>query len=173
MRHVSRELTKSLLIGSLTKSNLEPKIPNQICWHLTTNSQTCLAKASFSRDGWNHLLCLFNIMRFSDVFWHPFQKFSLSLSSQIAPCDWCHVGTRTRRNLEWWILRWQKPDLPIWWLHGQCKEGCLATKIGTSGQSGEWRQQQKSWRSLRKLGYFGLELRSRKFPSESYKRRFI
>ena len=67
---------------------------------------------------------------------------SLSLSSNIAPCDWCHVETRTRHNFECWVSggkgqTYQSGDAR------SLQRGCLATKIGTSGQSGEWRQQKK------------------------------
>ena len=58
-----RELTELLLIGCLTESALEPKI--QIKYVDTKNQLAdILTKGSFSRDEWNHLLCVFNIMSF-------------------------------------------------------------------------------------------------------------
>ena len=59
-----RELTESLLIGCFDRINLEPKI--QIKYVDTKNQLAdILTKGSFSRDEWNHLLCLSNIMCFS------------------------------------------------------------------------------------------------------------
>ena len=95
MRHVTRT-HRVALDWLFDRINLEPKI--QIKYVDTKNQLAdMLNKENFSRDEWNHLLCLFIIMSFS-TFWQPFQKFSLS--SQRAPCDWCHVETRTRHNLE-------------------------------------------------------------------------
>ena len=66
----------------LDRINLEPKIAD------------ILTKRRFSRDEWNHLLCLFNIMSFSTYSGRPFVKFFLS--NQTARRDWCHVETGDR-----------------------------------------------------------------------------
>ena len=52
------------MIGCSTESTFEPKIQIK---YVDTNNQLAdmLTKASFTRDEWNHLLCLFNIMSFS------------------------------------------------------------------------------------------------------------
>ena len=65
MRHVSRT-TELLLIGCLVESIWTPRSKSNI---LTPkpNSQTILTKGNFSRDEWNHLLCLFNISHFSSI----------------------------------------------------------------------------------------------------------
>ena len=63
MRHVSRNHTVAL-DWLLDRINLEPKI--QIKFVNTRNQLAdILTKGSFSRDEWNHLLCLINIMSFS------------------------------------------------------------------------------------------------------------
>ena len=106
----------------------------------------------------------FCVCLLSWVFRHSGSHFKSFLSSQRAPCDWCHVETRTRHNLEWWI----SGGLSSTHKSGDVRSvqrGCLAIKIGFSGQSGERRQQQKSRPSQRKLWQFWLELRSWKFPS--------
>ena len=63
MRHVSRthRVALDLLFDRI---NLEPKIETK---YLNTKNQVAdiLTKGSFSRDEWNHFLCLFNIMNFS------------------------------------------------------------------------------------------------------------
>ena len=38
-----------------------------MCWHQKTNSQTYWQKGNFTRDEWNHLMCLFNISHFSSI----------------------------------------------------------------------------------------------------------
>ena len=65
MRHVSR--THRVALDWLFDGiNLDAKIQNQI--HLTprTNSYTYW-QGNFTRDEWNHLLCLFNISHFSSI----------------------------------------------------------------------------------------------------------
>ena len=112
-----RALTESLLIGCLTGSTWNPKI--QIKYVDTKNQLVdILTKGSFSRDEWDPLLCLFNIMCFS-TFWQP------------APCDWCHVETRTRHNLEWWVSDGKSPCNTNLVLQGQCKEGVSSQASGS------------------------------------------
>ena len=57
------EPTELLLIGCSIKSIWTPKSKSN---KLTpkTNSQTCSPKGNFTRDEWNHLLCLFNTSHF-------------------------------------------------------------------------------------------------------------
>ena len=59
------ELTELLLISCLIESIWTPRSKSNT---LTprTNSQT-LTKGNFTRDEWNHLLCLFNISHFSSI----------------------------------------------------------------------------------------------------------
>ena len=65
MRHVSR--THRVAPGWLfDRINLDPKI--QIKYIDTKNQLTdILTKRNFTRDEWNHLLCLFNISHFSST----------------------------------------------------------------------------------------------------------
>ena len=128
MRHMSRT-HRVALDWLFDRINLEPKI--QIKYVDSKNQLAdILTKGSFSRDEWNHLLRLFNIMNFSmsscspsvfvryhelsHIFWLPFQK-TFFLSGQRAYCVWCHVDKRTRdRPIQKKALRWQKPHPPIW-----------------------------------------------------------
>ena len=65
MRHVSR--THRVALDRLfDRINLDPKI--QIRYIDTKHQLTnILTKGNFTRDGWNHLLCLFNISHFSSA----------------------------------------------------------------------------------------------------------
>ena len=61
------EPTELLLIGCLIiKSILDPKIQIK---YIDTKNQLAdiLTKGNFTRDEWNHLVCLFNISRFSSI----------------------------------------------------------------------------------------------------------
>ena len=61
-----QEPTELLLIGCLTESIWTPKI--QINYIDTKNQLAdILTKGNFTRDEWNHLLCLFNISHFSST----------------------------------------------------------------------------------------------------------
>ena len=65
MRHVSR--THRVALGWLfDRINLDPKIQIK---YIDTKNQLAdiLTKGNFTRDGWNHLLCLFNISHFSSA----------------------------------------------------------------------------------------------------------
>ena len=65
MRHVSR--THRVALDWLFDGiNLDPKIPIQ---YIDTKNQLAdmLTKGNFTRDEWNHLLCLFNIGHFSST----------------------------------------------------------------------------------------------------------
>ena len=90
LRHVSR--THSVALDWLfDRINLDPKI--QIKYVDTQNQLAdILTKRSFSRNEWNHLLCLFNIMCFST-----------------SSCS--HSKSSFPRVMGLW---WQKPDLPVW-----------------------------------------------------------
>ena len=63
MGHVSRN-HRVALDWLFDMINLEPNIQTK---YVDTKNQIAdiLTKVSFSRDEWNHLLCLFNIMSFS------------------------------------------------------------------------------------------------------------
>ena len=62
MRHVSRVALDWLL----DRINLDPKIQIK---YIDTKNQLAdkLTKENFTRDKWNHLLCLFNISHFSSA----------------------------------------------------------------------------------------------------------
>ena len=65
MRHVSR--THRVALDSLfVRINLDPKIQIK---YIDTKNQLAdiLTKGNFTRDEWNHLLCLFNIIHFSST----------------------------------------------------------------------------------------------------------
>ena len=65
MRHVSR--THRVALDSLfDRINLDPKIQIK---YIDTKNQLAdiLTKGNFTRDEWNHLLCLFNINHFSSI----------------------------------------------------------------------------------------------------------
>ena len=65
MRHVSRT-HRVALDWLLNRINLDPKI--QIKYIDTKNQLSdILTKGNFTRDEWNHLLCLFNISHFSST----------------------------------------------------------------------------------------------------------
>ena len=143
--HLSR--THRVALDSLfDRINLKPKIQIK---YIDTKNQLAdmLTKGSFSKNEWYHLLCLFNIMSFQTYSTSTSKVHSLSLSSQRAPCDRCHVESRTRHNLKWWVSggksqTYQSGDVRL------VQRGCLATKIGISGQS----NRKKSWPGQRKLG---------------------
>ena len=65
MRHVSRT-HRVALDGLFDRINLDPKIQIK---YIDTKNQLAdiLTKGNFTRDGWNHLLCLFNISHFSST----------------------------------------------------------------------------------------------------------
>ena len=65
MRHVSRT-HRVALDWLFDRINLDPKI--QITYIDTENQfADILTKENFTRDEWNHLLCLFNISHFSSI----------------------------------------------------------------------------------------------------------
>ena len=104
MRHVSR--THRVALDRLfDRINLEPKI--QIKYVDTKNQLAdILTKGSFSRDEWNHLLCLFNIMCFSTYSGsHLKRSFSQTREHLV-------IGAMSRRGQDTTStdgLRWQKP----------------------------------------------------------------
>ena len=65
MRHVSRT-HRVALDWSFDRINLDPQIPIK---YIDTKNQLAdiLTKGNFTRDEWNHLLCLSNISRFSST----------------------------------------------------------------------------------------------------------
>ena len=67
MRHVSRT-HRVALDWLFDRINLDPKIQIK---YIDTKNQLAdiLTKGSFTRDEWNHLLCLFNISHFSSTNW--------------------------------------------------------------------------------------------------------
>ena len=88
MRHVSRT-HRVALDWLFDRINLDPKI--QIKYVYTKNQ---LVDTNFSKNEWNHLLCLFNIMNLSIYSCGNLKSFL---------CDWCHVETMTGNNLERWL----------------------------------------------------------------------
>ena len=72
MRHVSRT-HRVALDWLFDRINLEPKI--QIKYIDTKNQLADILKGNFTRDEWNHLLCLFNFSHFSStVFFETMAK---------------------------------------------------------------------------------------------------
>ena len=65
MRHVSR-IHRVALDWLCDRINLDPKIQIK---YIDTKNQLAgiLTKGNFTRDEWNHLLCLFNISHFSFI----------------------------------------------------------------------------------------------------------
>ena len=65
MRHVSRT-HRVALDWLFDRINLDPKIQFK---YIDTKNQLAdiLTKGNFTRDEWNHLLCLFNISHFSSI----------------------------------------------------------------------------------------------------------
>ena len=65
MRHVSRT-HRVALDWLFNRINLDPKIQSK---YIDTKNQLAdiLTKGNFTRDEWNHLLCLFNISHFSST----------------------------------------------------------------------------------------------------------
>ena len=65
MRHVSRT-HRVALDWLFDRINLDPKFQIK---HIDTKNQLAdiLTKGNFTRDEWNHLLCLFNISHFSSI----------------------------------------------------------------------------------------------------------
>ena len=65
MRHVSRT-HRVALDGLFDRINLDPRIQIK---YIDTKNQLAdiLTKGNFTRDEWNHLLCLFNISHFSST----------------------------------------------------------------------------------------------------------
>ena len=63
---MSPEPTELLLIGCFDRINFDPKIQIK---YIDTKNQLAdiLTKGNFTRDEWNHLLCLFNIRHFSST----------------------------------------------------------------------------------------------------------
>ena len=82
MRHVSRT-HRVALDWLFDRVNLDPKIQIK---YIDTKNQLAdiLTKGNFTRDEWNHLLCLFNIK--------PFQFYSLLCCSGVA------ISTRFRKR---------------------------------------------------------------------------
>ena len=65
MRHISRT-HRVALDWLFDRINLDPKTQIK---HIDTKNQLAdiLTKGNFTRDEWNHLLCLFNISHFSSI----------------------------------------------------------------------------------------------------------
>ena len=67
-----------------------------------------LTEGSFSRNEWNHLLCLFNIMSFSMYSCGHFKSFVSEVRERIV------IGAMSKRG-QAHLERAQKQDLWIWW----------------------------------------------------------
>ena len=107
--------------------------PHLICWH---QKPTCWhsEQRKFVKRWVESPSVFVQYHELSDTFWQPFQKFSFSSQRELG--DWCHVETRTRHNLEWWLSSGKSQTQQS----GDARSvqrGCLATKIGISGQSGK------------------------------------
>ena len=112
MKHVSRT-HRVALDWWFNRINLEPKI--QIKYVDTKNQLAdILTKGSFSRDEWSHLLCLFNIMRFTMYSCSHFIKLCLSLRIQSALCL-VQCRNEDRAWPRTMAHRRRKQDPLIWW----------------------------------------------------------
>ena len=83
MRHVSRT-HRVALDWLFDRINLDPKI--QIKYIGTKNQLAdILTKGNFTRDEWNHLLCLFNLSHFSSTVWSAAMAKGLRQESFMIP----------------------------------------------------------------------------------------
>ena len=77
MRHVSRT-HRVALDWLFDRINLDSQNPHQMCWHQNQLADI-LTKGKFTRDEWNHLLRLFNIMDISQISSNHFSSTSCSV----------------------------------------------------------------------------------------------
>ena len=138
MRHVSR--TRRVALGWLFDTiNSDPKIKikyvdtkNQLARHLT--------KGSFTRDEWNHLLCLFNIMNNS--------TFSCGHFSQINDVKPCRRD-RYRKEKE-------EDNMSAWVAKSRRARNLVSMTVNRSPNSAEVKNISKARESYSKLFNIGF-----------------
>ena len=126
MRHVSRT-HRVALDWLFDRINLEPKIQIN---YVDTKTQLAdiLTRGNFTRDEWNHLLCLFNIMSFPTYSRSHFKNFSLGLESALRLVLCRHEDETQPRVMALW---WQKPDPPNLVMLSQSNEDVSPQKSGS------------------------------------------
>ena len=113
MRHVSRT-HRVALDWLFDRINLDPKIQIK---YIDTKNQLAdiLTKGNFTRDEWNHLLCLFNISHFSST------RFKRRTShSKIATNDELYCKCAIERI----ILEFSKPGEEKLWISKSLEYNC-------------------------------------------------
>ena len=160
MRHVSR--THGVALDWLfDRVNSDPKIKIK---YVDTKNQLAdaLTKGSFSRDEWNHLLRLFNIVsfsmcscsHFSDLLSDDQVRKQSAMSKKRSEDDFkrrLSDGESETMLGGAWLEEWRN----------------LFTKFGISGQSGEYRWKKRRRTRIQETGATRLKFRSRIFSSES------
>ena len=156
MRHVSRT-HRVALDWLFDRINLEPKIQIKF-----VNTQI-LTKGSFSRDEWNHLLCLFSTMNFSMYSCSHFSNFLSDDLDQIGKQN--AMRKEVRRRLRMKALQRRKRS-QVW---------CCASKGVRESLHEVWdlrsirecRWKKRSLKSNQATGATGLKFKNWIFSSES------
>ena len=132
MRHVSR--THSAALDWLfDRINLDPKVRIKYV-DIKNQLADILTKESFSRDEWNYLLCLLGVMGFPTYSGSHFKSFLSQAGERIV------VGAMSKRGHDTTSSDGSPVAKSQTHQSGDSQSvqrGCLATKIGISGQSGE------------------------------------
>ena len=132
MRHVSRT-HRVALDWLIDRINLDPKI--QIKFVDTKNQLAdILTKGSFSRNEWNHLLCLFNIMCFSTYSGSHLKSSSSQTRERLM------IGAMSKRGQDTPSSDGSPMAKARPYKSGVARpvqRGCLVTRIGISSQSGK------------------------------------
>ena len=139
MRHVSRT-HRVALDWLFDRINWDPKIQIK---DVDTNNQLAemLTKGSFTRDEWDHLLHLLNIMNFFDVFLQPF---SFEQKAE------CHVQRELRKARPKKVQQWRNRDRWMWCQGTSWSQSKTLRKIRTARGNQELDQSYVS-PSVRKL----------------------
>ena len=117
MRHVSR-IHRVALDWLFDRINLDPKI--QIKYVDTKNQLAdILTKGSFSRNEWNHLLCLFKIMSFPTYSGSHFKSFLSQAKERIVIGAMSKRGQDTTSSDSSPVAKARPTNLVM---HSQCKE---------------------------------------------------
>ena len=126
MRHVYRT-HRVALDWLFDRINLEPKI--QIKYVDTKNQLADIpTKGSFSRNEWNHLLCLFNIMNFSTCSGSHLTSFLSEVGERIVFGAMSNRGQDTTSSDSSSVAKARPTNLVM---HGQCKEDTSPQSSGS------------------------------------------
>ena len=133
-RHVSKT-HRVALDWSLDRIDLVTKIQIK---HVDTKNQLAdiLTKGSLSRDEWNHLLCLFNMMNFSMCSYSHLSNFLSDNSDQVGKQSAMSKRGQKMTSNEGSPMTKAKPCLV---LREQRSEEISSRSLRISGQSGECR----------------------------------